>query len=216
MPTIRYKNAAGKRVPGTTTIISRFKDSGGLIHWAWQQGIDGKDYRATRDGAADIGTFGHSMVEACIHEQPIPEPPEIFDKEQVAAAWQGLQAFKEWKEQTKLRITQTELNLVSEQYQYGGCPDWIGMANGKAMLADYKTSNATYAEGLLQIAAYDNLLTENGICVPERWYVLRTGRDYGDFHHHSIPEVILKKAWKAFVHMRRLYPLMAELKKVAS
>ena len=28
----------GKRVPGTTTIIGRFKDSGGLLYWAFEQG----------------------------------------------------------------------------------------------------------------------------------------------------------------------------------
>lgn len=30
-----YYNKAGKRIPGTTTILGRFKESGGLIHWAW-------------------------------------------------------------------------------------------------------------------------------------------------------------------------------------
>jgi hypothetical protein len=29
-----YRNAEGVRVPGVTTIIGRFKDSGGLINWA--------------------------------------------------------------------------------------------------------------------------------------------------------------------------------------
>lgn len=40
MPTPRagYRNAAGEKVPSVTTILSRFKDSGGLIKWAYRQG----------------------------------------------------------------------------------------------------------------------------------------------------------------------------------
>jgi len=41
------------RIPGTTTVIGRFKESGGLIYWAWDQGQQGLDYRQTRDAAAD-------------------------------------------------------------------------------------------------------------------------------------------------------------------
>ena len=33
-----YKNNEGKRVPGVTTIIGRFKDSGALMYWAFEQG----------------------------------------------------------------------------------------------------------------------------------------------------------------------------------
>ena len=33
-PKAGYKNAAGEKVPGVTTVIGRFKDSGALLHWA--------------------------------------------------------------------------------------------------------------------------------------------------------------------------------------
>ena len=39
----------GQRLPSVTTVLSRFKDSGGLIHWAWSLGKEGKDYREERD-----------------------------------------------------------------------------------------------------------------------------------------------------------------------
>jgi hypothetical protein len=38
-----------------------------LIHWAWALGKDGKDYRAERDKAADIGTLAHFMCEAFLN-----------------------------------------------------------------------------------------------------------------------------------------------------
>jgi hypothetical protein len=62
MAKIKYE-IGGKRVPSVTTIISRFKDSGGLIHWAWQQGMDGLDYRETRDKAALAGHLAHYLME---------------------------------------------------------------------------------------------------------------------------------------------------------
>lgn len=58
-----YKDRSGKRVPSVTTILSRFKESGGLLHWAWNLGIEGKDYRAERDKAADSGTLVHEMID---------------------------------------------------------------------------------------------------------------------------------------------------------
>ena len=43
MPTPKegYFLRDGTKVPGTTTICSAYKDSGGLIHWAWDQGRSG-------------------------------------------------------------------------------------------------------------------------------------------------------------------------------
>ena len=73
MPTFDYKDSKGTRLPGTTTIINRFKESGGLIHWAWTVGRDGGDYRKARDKAADAGTIAHDMIEQFIRSQGIDE-----------------------------------------------------------------------------------------------------------------------------------------------
>ena len=75
MPTPRegYYAADGKRVPGVTTVIGRFKDSGGLIHWAWNEGKEGRDYRDTSGKAADIGTLAHAFVEAKLMGKPEPD-----------------------------------------------------------------------------------------------------------------------------------------------
>ena len=62
MPTQIYKTKDGKRVPSVTTITGRFKESGGLIWWAWDLGIQGIDYRKVRDSAADAGTLAHAMI----------------------------------------------------------------------------------------------------------------------------------------------------------
>jgi hypothetical protein len=41
----KYRLADGTRVPSVTEILSRFKEGGALIHWAWRLGMEGEDYR---------------------------------------------------------------------------------------------------------------------------------------------------------------------------
>src|SRR6266536_485216 len=49
----RYRGATP--VPGTTSIIGRFKDSGGLLHWAFQQGKSGRRHLYEEaEKAADV------------------------------------------------------------------------------------------------------------------------------------------------------------------
>ena len=52
-----YFTKDGKRVPSVTTILGKFKEAGGLMHWSWECGMKGLDYRQVRDAAADAGTL---------------------------------------------------------------------------------------------------------------------------------------------------------------
>jgi len=84
MPTQKYM-IDGKRVPGVTTILGKYKEAGGLIHWAWDLGMQNIDYRKVRDDAADAGTLAHAMVEATIRSTDFPKqdgyPPDISGAE---------------------------------------------------------------------------------------------------------------------------------------
>jgi hypothetical protein len=71
-----YRNSKGEKVPGTTTIIGRFKESGGLIQWAYNRGKDGLELYESRDKAAELGTIVHSMVEAYIRGE---DPMEVLN-----------------------------------------------------------------------------------------------------------------------------------------
>ena len=57
----------GKKVPGVTTIIGRFKDSGALLWWAYGQGQAAERGEINslydkRDEAAESGTIAHELV----------------------------------------------------------------------------------------------------------------------------------------------------------
>lgn len=209
MPTLKggYHTKDGERVPSVTTILSRFKEAGGLIHWAWTMGKEGKDYREERDRAADAGTIAHAAVENWIHGEPV-----TFDGSEVSAkAQKSFGAFLEWASQTSLTVTQTELPLVSEKYRFGGTFDAILVKNQRAM-GDWKTSNAIYPEYLAQIAAYAILWEEN---FPEQpieggFHLLRFDKEYGDFHAHWWAELEAGKRY--FLALRAAYAEDRELK----
>jgi hypothetical protein len=152
----------GEQVPGVTTVISRFKESGALMHWAWCQGKEGKDFRETKQAAADAGTVAHDMVEHDIYGQRFSE--DGIDPSILSAARGAYEAYKEWKAQTNLEIVETETPLVSRVHRFGGTPDAMAI-RGKLSLMDWKTSNGVYADYLLQLAAYQILWEEN---YPER------------------------------------------------
>lgn len=213
MPTAKkgYFLQDGTRVPSVTTILGRFKDSGGLIHWAWDLGKQGKDYREVRDSAADAGTLAHQAVEDWIHSK---ETQWTGEPEVVAKAKTAFGAFLEWANQTQLKITHSELPLVSEKHRFGGTFDAI-LVQGRRAMGDWKSSNAIYPEYLAQVAAYGILWDEN---FPDEkidggYHLLRFDKEYGDFHAHWWNE--LEAGKRFFLHLREAYEDDKELKKRA-
>ncbi|HXF89553.1 MAG TPA: PD-(D/E)XK nuclease family protein [Xanthobacteraceae bacterium] len=217
MATHIYRDLAGNRLPSVTTIISRFKDSGGLIHWAWQLGIDGKDYRQERQKAADAGTIAHQMIEAHIKGEPW-KPAEPADADVLAKARAGFAAYLKWAEMSRLVIRHTEVPLCSETHKYGGCLDAIGTLDNQLILIDWKSSNAIYHDYLIQMAAYKALWEENYPGEEHKitggFHLCRFSKENCDFSHHHYPN--LDDAWEAFLLMRRLYDLDKQLKKRAA
>ncbi len=215
MPANIYKNKDGKRVPGTTTIIGSNLgwSKNGLIHWAWDQGINGLDYRESRDKAADVGTVAHAMVEADfsgVAWGTLVDMRCVTD-EQIYQALRAYDEFCNWRSVYKFKLTKSEHLLVSEKYQYGGQID-IAAVQGERSIIDIKTSNAIYEDHKIQIAAYNNLWNENYPEEPiEAWYILQLGKD-GGFAYYSLPASTIEAGWRAFVLLRELHDLKKKLK----
>ena len=219
-PSEGYKNAEGKRIPGTTTIIGRFKDSGGLLYWAFEQGKLAQQGKIQKlydkaEEAAAIGTLAHEMVEKFINGEDHVVVIKDVETEAASKALNAFQMFRDWKEQTKIEIIShyQEIKLVSEKYQYGGTPDAIGKFNGKLILLDWKTSNSVYQDYLLQLAAYKLLWEENHPDEPidGGFYLCRFSKDFPDFSVHYFEE--LEVATKQFILLRECYQNDSELKK---
>ena len=224
MPTPRagYFLKDGTKVPGTTTIIGRFKDSGGLLHWAFKQGKSG----AVRlydeaEKAADIGTCAHGMVELRLKgsdDVAVAEYAEATcpDTDMRKRAWSSFKAYEAWASNFKVTILHQEIQLVSEQHRFGGTPDAIGLIGNELTLLDWKTSNSVYADYLIQLSAYRHLWEENNPDQPITggFHLLRFAKEHGDFAHHYFPN--LDNAWRQFVLFREAYEIDKELKKRAA
>lgn len=218
MPTPKtgYKNAAGKTVPGTTTVIGRFKESGALIYWAYNRGKEGLELYESRDKAAELGTLVHGMVETLIRDGGIDRANivaglEEKDKGQVMSAFD---AFLEWFEGNQFKIVSQEEQFVSEKYQFGGTPDAIAEdGKGRIVLLDWKTSDAVYSDHIIQLGAYRLGWNETH---PEMQltggsHLCRFAKKFGDFTHHYFPDV--SDGERMFVLLREAYDLDKQLKK---
>lgn len=235
MPTPQqgYYLLNGDKCPGTTTVIGRFKESGALMHWAWQQGKEGKDFRATKQEAADAGTVAHNMVDLHIHGS---NPMDALEGVEVAIASQASNAFGSylaWERNFKVKIYMTEMQLVHEGLRFGGTPDALGYleSTNSFCLLDWKTSNGLYADYLIQLAAYQMLVEEGHYLgcedkpgtkkvdmhgtriIPYKidgFHLLRFAKQNGDFHHHYFPD--LYEARRQFILFREAYDIDKQLK----
>jgi len=207
-----YRLKDGTRVVGVTTVIGGCKLGGieGLLVWANRLGQDGKSHREERDRAAEVGTVVHDLIEADALDRSPPVIPDEF-REQVET---GYGAYLDWKRHTRLELVETETSMVSEQHRFGGTLDAIGYCDGRLSVLDWKCSGAIYPDYIIQLAAYRELWRETRPDdAIEGFHLLRVGKEYGDFHHHSFPPALIDEGWNAFLHMRRLYDIHARLKK---
>jgi len=199
----------GKRLPSVTTVLSRFKESGGLIHWSWSLGMEGKDYRDVKQEAANAGTCAHDMVECHIRGRafdPQPYPLEIL-----TVAENSFGAFRRWSEQSNVKPAETEVSLISKRFRFGGTLDAVTLG-GELHLLDWKSSNGVYGDYLMQLAAYGALWNEAHPDRPVMGYdLVRFSKTEGDFAHYSF--VSLKDELAQFLLLRKAYEFDQKLKK---
>lgn len=206
-----YKDSAGKRVPSVTTILSRFKDSGGLLYWANQAGLDGLTLDEARTPAATAGTMAHDLVEAHINGHD--EPELRGDKDTIANARAAFDTYLKWQEVTNLTIRHTEVSLVSDKHKFGGRLDAIGLVGNELVMIDWKTSNSVYADYLLQLAGYKILWEENYPEYPLTggFHLCRFAKEQGDFSHHYFPALDFEG--ETFLAMRDLFTRVKQVEK---
>ena len=222
MPANKYSLPDGTRVPSVTTILGRFKDSGGLIHWAWKEGKANRDYRKTRDDAADIGTQVHDAIEQWLVDG---KDPMLLSPQAETA----FSAFRDWYDAEDLTCIAPEVRLVSEEHGYGGQFDLIAEMPGRGIvICDWKTSSGVYPDMLAQLAAYPRLVYENGIeddelddaagRVPkgtmcDGGIILRLDKKTGLPEPHFFTSAQLDIGWEYFRHAISLYEASSVLTK---
>jgi len=207
---IRYKNKNGKVVPGATTIIVLLNKPQ-LIIWANRLGLQGIDSTKYRDDKADIGTLAHAMVLAEL--KGIKVDTSEYSEEQIEQAENSYLSWLEWSKGKDIKSILLETPLVSEQYQFGGMPDFLGQLDGTLVLMDYKTGGI-YKEVVVQMGAYVKLLEENKYPPCSDAIVLGIPRSEDEsFREVKIGKGALKSGWEVFSHLRATYDLLKLLDK---
>ena len=198
----QYKSADGKRLPSVTTICSRFKESGGLLHWANAQGLAGKTLDEARQEATAPGSLAHKMVEADLHGEKFEPGGDPVD---IAKAKSAFASYETWRKHSNLEFRHTEVSLASAVHKFGGTLDAIGIMGNQLCLVDWKNANAVYPDNLYQLAAYAILWEEN---YPDHklvggFHLCRFSKENGDFSHHFYDGLEEEKI--TFLKFRELY-----------
>lgn len=205
-----YKQKAGNRVAGITTINKFLTNTQVLINWSNKLGLEGIQVREYVDQLADIGTCVHYLIECDLTEQE----PDLgnFTLNQIAQAKTMMTKYFEWKKGRDLVTIAMEKPLVSEILPFGGTGDWYGLENGVLTYIDFKTSKGCYLEHKVQSVACTHLWWEHTGEMPKVAKILRIGRcmDEG-FEEIIVPDDMKDDMWRAFTIMCELYELKKKI-----
>jgi len=206
---------------GVTSITGQM-DKPGLIYWATglardyllelinERPINRDDivysagiHREAKKKAADLGTEVHAWIEKWTKgENPaVPtEPYDDFTEEDINKIQNGITAFLEWVRAHNVKILEAEQVVYSKKHGYVGTLDAIGEVDGKRTLIDYKTSKGIYSEMRYQTIAYKKAHEEEHgkIIAGGRW-IIRLGKDTGDFQAVFLPYLDDEPDYKAFL-----------------
>jgi hypothetical protein len=114
--------------------------------------------------------------------------------------------FQRWLARQNLTGTITEQNYVSKQYGYQGTIDFYAYFDGVPTLCDIKTSSGFHSDQIIQLAAYRQLLIENGLPVAEMRLVRidRSG-ETGVVERLFASDFNLQPYWEVFLACLKLY-----------
>lgn len=217
-PSSGYKLADGTKVIGVTTVLNRFKESGGLIGWAHKMGAAGIPLSEAREKAMDAGSCGHQMIDDHLHGRTFDRAawkPEIL-----AAADHAMLGFLEWADTNKFKLAESEVSFVSERHRFGGTFDAALTGGTKLVLFDFKVASGVYSDHLVQVAGgYSLLWQENRSVQIDAVAILRLTKpenesDPVSFHHHQWSAEIIPTAQRYFLLLREAYDLDKRLTKM--
>ena len=139
----KYHLKDGSIVPGTTTITGELGwNKNALISWSNKLGLKGIESRKFVDDKAMIGKLAHSFVLAELKDEEVDT--KDYTLNQINQAENCLKSYQEWRSKRKIEPIIIEQGLVSENFKYGGAPDFFGKVDDVFSLTDYKKGSGIY------------------------------------------------------------------------
>ena len=206
-----YETRDGEVVPSVTTIIGDNLgwNKAALIGWAKASVKKGLDPDKIRDEAGDVGTLSHYLIECYLKK----EEPELGDYSQnnIETATKVLESFKEWWVATGYSVVGVEAVMVSNRHKYGGTIDLVAQdKDKKTILIDFKTSSGVYPEHKIQVAAYEELMSEFDTPV-DRVYILKLHKTGGSCEPYYISDEEIYNGFLVFESLLRVNDLKGKL-----
>lgn len=168
------------------------------------------------EDAGAVGHMAHEWIEKYIKAVMAGDQPQVefllatmcVDERATNAAKAAL----DWMRKHNVRWKETERKVYSKKYRCSGTMDGLCIVDScddrtccvkefkdRLTIADWKTSNYLYLEYVFQTSAYEAFYEEEfGVDVEDRW-VLRLGKDDGEFEAWYLPAEDFAEDFAGFI-----------------
>ena len=173
-----------------------------MLAWSRREAMSGGDPNVIAELAAGAGTDVHREISNWVKDTIAGRIPGGLTGRALP--------FEAWSSRFRLQFLASEVSLTDGQLLYGGTLDLICRCDEKVWLVDLKTSKGQYAEHILQVAAYKNLYEVNRGPIDEV-HILNLDGGWDDL---VLTDEQLSLGWSAFEHLRALYEIQKNLKRL--
>lgn len=197
-----YRNQAGERVPGVTTILNLIAKPN-LIVWANRLGLQGIDSTKFRDEKGLIGELAHAFIMGQLKKEETDTSD--YSQQQITDAQYCISEWKKWWEPQGVESILIESPVVSELFQTGGTPDHLGRRGEEVILDDWKTGYVG-KEAYIQTCTYREFLIENGLPAADKIRIVSLPRS-AEESLKIYTYTNFENGWQYFKCLRQCYDL---------
>jgi len=201
-----YKDGE-EHLPGVTTVIGVLNKPA-LAKWANNLGLQGIDSNRYVFERAEIGTLAHEAIMAYFLKKKVDTSD--YSENQIVQARLAVAHFHKWEKIYHVKPILIEKHLISRKFGFGGTIDLFAELTTDISqtreLVDFKTSKEIYPTTYVQVAAYEQLLIENGY-IPDGVRVLKIPAYVEQESFDDKQLLKLDKYWLIFLHCLAIYKM---------
>ena len=166
-------------------------------------------FREVKMEAASIGSQAHAFLED-YQRTILTGQRSLSDFIEETAPLEervkrSVEAGIKWLGKHNVKPLMIERSIYSIRFNYAGRLDKTAEVDGKYCIVDWKTGKEIYEEFILQIAAYAEAINEEDGRFPEGAWLVRLGKETGEFEAHWIGQEDLQKAFVGFWALLDVY-----------
>lgn len=153
-----YRTDDGSFVPSVTTILEAYPKGAAFYEWLKK---NGEDSDAIRDEAGRRGSAVHDFTERYDNGEEVSLLDIDGNIQCKLGEWAMFERYVEFRSRFPFEIIHNEARIASPKLGFAGTIDRVINLNGQNVLIDIKTSAYVWPSYWLQLAAYEQLITES-------------------------------------------------------